>query len=274
MNIMVILTFAFVVLAEIAIPLILGYYIIKKFDLGWNIFLYGALFFILSQVIHVPLLMLLEPPYSEWVRSVLPDPTMALAALALFLGLCAGIVEEGIRYLVFSLFFPARRLLLSRENGLLFGVGWGGVESIIVALLVLQSMILFIVFVSGNSGMISAILTDPQQLAAVGTLSSLTPLDIIPGLFERIMTITLHIAFTLLVLYSVVRLEWRFLLAAIAWHSSVDFVAVYIARLYGIWPTEGILALNAILALLVILWIWKMMGRDRVAEFRKEVKYI
>ena len=39
MNIMVILTFAFVVLAEIAIPLILGYYIIKKFDLGWNIFL-------------------------------------------------------------------------------------------------------------------------------------------------------------------------------------------------------------------------------------------
>ena len=274
MDIMVVLTFAFVVLAEIAIPLILGYCIIKKFDLGWSIFLYGALFFIVSQVIHVPLLMLLEPPYSEWVRSVLPDPTMALAALALFLGLCAGIVEEGIRYLVFSLFFPARRLLLSRENGVLFGVGWGGVESIIVALLVLQSMILFIVFVSGNSGMISAILTDPQQLAAVGTLSSLTPLDIIPGLFERIMTITLHIAFTLLVLYSVVRLEWRFLLAAIAWHSSVDFVAVYIARLYGIWPTEGILALNAILALLVILWIWKMMGRDRVAEFRKEVKYI
>lgn len=125
--------------------------------------------------------------------------------------------------LVFSLFFPARRLLLSRENGVLFGVGWGGVESIIVALLVLQSMILFIVFVSGNSGMISAILTDPQQLAAVGTLSSLTPLDIIPGLFERIMTITLHIAFTLLVLYSVVRLEWRFLLAAIAWHGSSGF---------------------------------------------------
>lgn len=274
MDIMVVLTFALVVLAEIAVPLILGYCIIKKFDLGWNIFLYGALFFILSQVIHVPLLMLLEPPYSEWVRSVLPDPTMALAALALFLGLCAGIVEEGIRYLVFSLFFPARRLLLSRENGLLFGVGWGGIESIIVALLVLQSMILYIVFVSGNYGMISAILTDPQQLAAVGTLSSLTPLDIIPGLFERIMTITLHIAFTLLVLYSVVRLEWRFLLAAIAWHSSVDFVAVYIARLYGIWPTEGILALNAILALLVILWIWKMMGRDRVAEFREEVKYI
>jgi uncharacterized membrane protein YhfC len=274
MDIMVVLTFALVVLAEIAIPLILGYCIIKKFDLGWSIFLYGALFFIISQVIHVPLLMLLEPPYSEWVRSVLPDPTMMLAALALFLGLCAGIVEEGIRYLVFSLFFPARRLLLSRENGLLFGVGWGGVESIIVALLVLQSMILYIVFVSGNSGMISAILTDPRQLAAVGTLSSLTPLDIIPGLFERIMTIILHIAFTLLVLYSVVRLEWRFLLAAIAWHSSVDFVAVYIARLYGIWPTEGILALNAILALLVILWIWKMMGRDRVAEFREEVNYL
>ncbi|KQC05152.1 MAG: hypothetical protein APR55_06035 [Methanolinea sp. SDB] len=274
MDIMVVLTFALVVLAEIAIPLILGYCIIKKFNLGWSIFLYGALFFIVSQVIHVPLLILLEPPYSEWIRSVLPDPTMMLAALALFLGLCAGIVEEGIRYLVFSLFFPARRLLLSRECGLLFGVGWGGIESIIVALLVLQSMILYIVFVSGNSGFLSAMLTDPQQLAAVGTLSSLTPLDIIPGLFERIMTITLHIAFTLLVLYSVVRLEWRFLLAAIAWHCFVDFIAVYISRLHGIWPTEGILALNALLALLVMLWIWKMMGRDRIAEFREEVKYI
>jgi len=274
MNIMIILTFALVVLAEIAIPLALGYYIIKKFDLKWTIFLYGAIFFILSQIIHIPLLLLLEPPYSEWVRSVILDPAMALAAYALFLGLCAGLLEEGIRFLVFSRFFPKRRLILSRENGLLFGVGWGGVESIIVALFVIQSMILYIMFTSGDTGLIATSLTDPEQVAAIGLLTSLTPADIIPGLLERILTITLHIAFTLLVLFAVVRLEWRFLLAAIAWHTIMDFFAVYIARMYGIWPTEGILAANAALALVVIFWIWKAMGKDIIVEFKKEVKYL
>jgi uncharacterized membrane protein YhfC len=274
MSIMVIFTFALVVAAEIAIPLALGYYIIKKFGLNWSIFLFGAIFFILSQVIHIPLLLILEPPYSEWVRSAIPDPAIALAALALFLGLFAGLLEEGIRYLVFSRFFPLKRVELSRENGLLFGVGWGGIESIIVALFVFQSMILYIMFMSGDPGLINATLTDPVQIAAIELLTSLTAADIIPGLLERILAITMHIAFTLLVLFAVIRLEWKFLLAAIAWHTVMDFFAVYIARMYGIWPTEGILAANAALAVVVIFWIWKAMGKDIVDDLKDEVENI
>lgn len=271
MNIPVILTFALVVVIEIAIPLTLGYCLIRKFGLKWRVFLYGALFFIVSQVIHVPLLMVLEPPYSEWVRSAIPEPGMALALYALFLGLIAGLLEEGIRYGVFSRLFPMKKLALSRENGLLFGLGWGGIKSIIVALLVLQTLILYVVYITAGP---EALLVDPAQAGAVEMLGSITPLDIIPGLLERILAITLHIAFTFLVLLSVIRSRPIFLVAAIAWHTVMDFLAVYISRTYGIWPTEGVLAVNAILALIVIFLVWHFLGRDIVADLREEVNYL
>lgn len=60
-----ILTFILVGLAEIVIPLLLGHVIVRRYGLQWKIFLYGALFFILSQVIHIPLLSLLQPPYAR-----------------------------------------------------------------------------------------------------------------------------------------------------------------------------------------------------------------
>ncbi|HUU74484.1 MAG TPA: YhfC family glutamic-type intramembrane protease [Methanoregulaceae archaeon] len=268
MSLTVTLTFALVVALEIIIPLALGYLIIRRYGLRWSIFLYGALFFILSQVIHIPLLYLAEPSYSEWIRSAIADPALALAALALFLGLFAGVLEECVRYLVFSRFFPRKKINLTREHGLLFGAGWGGIESIFVALLVLQSMILYIVLTSGGPEalLINATIGDPSQMAALESIKALTPTDILPGLFERIMTITLHIAFTMLVLLAVARARLLYLLAAIAWHTVMDFFAVYIALMYGIWPSEAILAVNAVLGIAVIWGIWKAMERRELVS--------
>ena len=149
MSLVVILTFIVVIILEIAIPLLLGSVIVKKFNLHWIIFLYGALFFILAQVIHVPLLLILQPPYTAWVSSVTSDPAMIVAAVAILLGLFAGILEEGIRYLVFSRFFPRKSLPLDREDGLLFGTGWGGIECIFVAVLVALSLVNYILITSG-----------------------------------------------------------------------------------------------------------------------------
>ena len=268
MSLAVILTFIFVIVLEIAIPLLLGYIMVKKFDLKWIIFLYGALFFILAQIIHIPLLLVLQQPFTEWVRAVTSDPAMVLAAGAVFLGLLAGILEEGIRYLVFSRFFPRKSLTRSRERGLLFGAGWGGIECIFVAVLVVFSLINYMLITSGS---LDAILTntsllDPSQLAALDTIRNLNPIDILPGLLERIMTLVLQITFTLLVMFAVVRARILFLLAATGWHTFIDAVAVYAAQLYGIWPTEAFLALNAMAGIGVLYWVWVKLGDQELLE--------
>jgi uncharacterized membrane protein YhfC len=268
MSLAVILTFIFVIVLEIAIPLLLGYVMVKKFDLRWIIFLYGALFFILAQVIHIPLLLVLQPPYTAWVSSITSDPAMILAAVAIFLGLFAGILEEGIRYLVFIRFFPRKSLALRREQGLLFGAGWGCIECIFVAVLVVFSLINYALITSGalDTLLANTSLIDPAQLAALDTIRNLTPLDILPGLIERIMTLILQITFTLLVMFAVVRARILFLLAAAGWHTFIDAVAVYAGQMYGIWPTEAFLALNAIAGIGVLYWVWVNLGDRELVE--------
>ena len=127
MNPAVILTFGIVIALETAAPILLGYLIVKRFAVSWNLFLFGALFFIFSQVIHIPLLLLLQPPFMDWVMAASSSPIIILVALAIFLGLFSGILEEGIRYLAFTRFLPGRLYPLNRETALLFGAGWGGV---------------------------------------------------------------------------------------------------------------------------------------------------
>lgn len=268
MSLAVILTFIFVILLEIAIPLLLGYALIKRFGLRWGVFLYGALFFILSQVIHIPLLLVLQQPYTEWMSSITSNPAIVLAAVAVFLGLFAGILEEGIRYLVFTRFFPRKGLARSRDQGLLFGAGWGGIECIFVAVLVTFSLINYIMITSGSLDalLVNTTLLDPAQLAALETIRNLSPLDILPGLLERIMTLILQITFTLLVLFAVVRGRILFLFAAAGWHTLVDAIAVYMSQMYGIWPTEAFIALNATAGIGVLYWIWKELGDQGPVE--------
>ncbi|KUG15563.1 hypothetical protein ASZ90_014767 [hydrocarbon metagenome] len=46
----------------------------------------GTCFFIFSQAIHIPLLLLLQPPFTDWVMAASTSPIIILVALAIFLG--------------------------------------------------------------------------------------------------------------------------------------------------------------------------------------------
>lgn len=261
MDPLVVATFAIVVLLEIVIPLALGYWIVRKFGVPWRIFLLGALFFIVVQVVHAPLVIVTQNPL---YLALLPSgATAALAGLAIYLGLMAGLFEEVGRYLVYRYYFRRREIALTRENALQFGAGWGGIESIFVALLVLSSMASYIVL-TGDGGTIP-LPDDPAVQAQVEVLRALTPLDILPGLVERMMTITLHIAWSLMVLAAVVYGKRSLLALAVLWHAAVDAAAVYLAQTQGILVTEGVVFIFAVLALAYILWEWRRMGARAAA---------
>lgn len=256
MDPMVVAAFAVVILLEIAVPLALGYWIVKRFGVSWRVFLLGALCFIAVQVVHAPLVLVTQNPL---YLALLPfGTTAALAGLAVYLGLMAGLFEEIGRYLVYRYIFRRQELALSRENGLLFGTGWGGVESIFVALLVLSSMLSYIVITSDGGAL--PLPDDPAVQAQVDALSSLTPLDILPGLAERMMTITLQIAWSLMVLAAVVYGKKALLGLAVLWHAAVDAAAVYLAQTQGILVTEAMIFVFAVIGLAYIFWEWRRMG--------------
>jgi uncharacterized membrane protein YhfC len=265
MSLAVSLTFILVIALEITIPVALAYLIVNRFGLHWMIFLYGALFFVIAQIIHIPLLYLIQPAYTSWLRSATSHPALILAGLAIFLGLMAGIIEEVIRYLALSRFFPKKSLNLTRERTLLFGTGWGGIESIFVALTLLTTFLSYIIVTSGSleSLLVSANITDPAQLAALDVLKNLTPGDIIPGLVERMMTLILQIAFSFIIFLAIWKERWIFLIGAISWHAAIDAMVVYMAPAYGIWPTEAFIAANAVLGLAVIGLVWRSAAEER-----------
>jgi uncharacterized membrane protein YhfC len=265
MNFAVPLTFAAVAALEIAIPLLLALAIVRRFGLSWAIFLYGVVFFILSQAIHIPLLLVIQPPYVGWAKAAFPDPVLLLVAIGIFLGAFAGLLEEGIRYLVISKFFPSRGVPVTRETGLLFGVGWGGIESIAVGVVVTLSLYSYLIASSGGAGLL-ANMSDPAQAAAINALLAVSPTDILAGLVERCTTLILHVAFTFLVLFAVMRSRPIFLAAAIAFHALFDAVAVVSTELYGIWPTEAAIAGFAAIGVVVIVMGWRAAGKTKEWE--------
>jgi uncharacterized membrane protein YhfC len=74
------------------------------------------------------------------------------------------------------------------------------------------------------------------------------------------MTITLHIAWSLMVLAAVVYGRRSLLALAVLWHAAVDAAAVYLVQIQGILVTEGVVFIFAVLALAYILWEWRRMG--------------
>ena len=114
-------------------PLALGWWIRRRYRVGWGIFWAGAATFILSQIVHLPL---------NWALGLLGGgrgvALWPLAAMALVAGLSAALCEEGARWIVLTFFLKQVRRW---DQGLQYGAGHGGVEAIIFGVLALISFI-------------------------------------------------------------------------------------------------------------------------------------
>ena len=120
-------------LLMIALPLALGVSLARRYRVDWRFYGLGAISFTLSQVFHLP--------FNTWVllplftRLELAPATQGAGAVvfALGVGLSAGVFEESARYLLIRLWpRPERRW----ENAMMFGAGHGGLEAILLGLLV------------------------------------------------------------------------------------------------------------------------------------------
>ncbi|HVN14239.1 MAG TPA: YhfC family glutamic-type intramembrane protease [Anaerolineales bacterium] len=233
-------------LGMIALPVLLGIYLARKFKLSWKLFLAGGLTFIASQVLHIPLLTGLTALFKN---GTLPSPPAAWSTTfnAVLLGLLAGIFEETARFILFKFFLKQTH---TWNEGLFIGLGHGGTEAIILGLAAAAGFINMIVLrnVDISKLPISAeqIMTLKQQVTAYWSVPYYVA---ILGLVERVFAISLHLSLSVMVLYSVLKKQSGWFWFALLWHSLVDGLTVYLLPAIGMIKIEGIVTIFGILSL-------------------------
>jgi len=263
---MLIVGFLLELLIMIGTPLALGVWLRKKWGLPWALFLIGAVTFIASQVVHIPLNAGLTTLFrQDWIPAGwLPSASSGwqLPFNAVVLGLTAGVCEEMARYLVLRFWLKDAR---SWRQAIVFGAGHGGIESLLIGVLASVTIVSMIVMRSRDP---AAMGMPPetaelaaQQVAEFWSLPFYMPL--LAGA-ERLMALTLHLALSTLVMRCFVRNRLWPLFAAIGWHALVDAVAVFVLGTWGEVAVEGV---TALLTLVSIAFLWVTWRASRADEF-------
>jgi uncharacterized membrane protein YhfC len=239
-------------LLMVAMPVGLAIYLTRRFGLGWRIWLIGAATFILSQIGHIPFNQGLTLIFQ---RGILPAPPAEwrLPFNAVVLGLSAGLWEELARYGAYRWWAKDAR---SWRKGVLMGAGHGGIEAIILGILVVYAYAQMLALRGQDlSSLLGSRLTAAQLQALQAQLSAYWSAPwtaTLLGAVERFFTIPVQITLSVIVLQAFVRGQFRWVWLAIGWHALVDAVSVFASNKIGIYWTEAVIGLVALLSLAIL----------------------
>ncbi len=244
-------------LLMIAIPVGLGIYLTRRFRLGWRIWLIGVATFILSQVGHIPFNRGLTLLFQN---HILPSPPAVwrLPFNAVVLGLSAGLWEELARYSAYRWWAKDAR---TWRKGVLMGAGHGGIEAIAIGALALYTFAQLLALRGQDlTRLLGNQLTAAQLQALQAQLSAYWSAPwtaTLLGAVERAFTIPTQIALSVIVLQAFVRNQARWLWLAIGWHALIDAVSVYASAKIGVYWTEAVIGLVALISLAILFALYR-----------------
>lgn len=246
---MLFVTYALNFLLMIVLPLLLGWWLARRYGLAWRLFAMGGITFILSQMFHIPFNYGLSLVFKQ---GLLPKPPEQWQVLfnALVFGLSAALFEEIARYLMLRYGLKDAR---SWKQALMFGAGHGGVEAILLGVLAGIAYVNMIVL-RDNPAMLGSLPADQMQLAQqqISAYWDAPLYTTVLGAVERIFALAFHLSAAVLVMQVFLRGQMRWLGLAILWHWILDGLAVYGASNWGVLKTEGSIGIMAVLSLGII----------------------
>ncbi|MEZ4329479.1 MAG: YhfC family glutamic-type intramembrane protease [Polyangiales bacterium] len=257
-NAALVAAFTAEVLIIIALVVVLLMTLRRRTHVGYRVAVLGAATFIGSQVVHIPLNLLLGPLLARADRVWLTAAT---------LGLSAGLCEELARY---AMLRTAARDVRDSDAALMFGAGHGGVEALVVALMAALALV-NLVLLGDDPARFLRDLTPEQRVTAlqgIEQMQAMPPYLPLVGALERAMVLPIHLAATLLVTLSVVRRQRRFLMAAIVLHAALDGVTLWLLPRAGGAAAELYIGVVAVVSLGLLVWLERALRvtGPRVAE--------
>ena len=257
MNIFVrILNFSLMIL----MPLALAVYLTRKFKAEWRLFGVGILTFIISQVFHIPFNLWMLNPLLEKTKLQFNQSGFPLFMLALCYGLSAGLFEEITRYLGYRVSIKDER---DWKSALMYGAGHGGIESILIGILALFTLIRLV----SLQGIDLSTIVDAKYLELARSQVEIyweAPWHLILlGAVERLIAICFHLSATVLVLQSFRRKNISWLALAVLWHTLLDAIAVFASQIWNPYITEGLLLVMGFLSIGIV---FKLRSPDILLE--------
>ena len=236
--------FAFLICVGVPVFFFIYFLVQKKGYL--KSFLLGVGTFTLFQVIiRIPILQNVLP-FQAWYMNLTNfyHPLFHAA----FLALTAALFEEVGRFIVMKLCMKKQ---LRYGDGLAFGLGHGGIEALI---LVGTSTVTLLLYYAGISPVFYYVGNFSVQAIELMPGESV---NMFMGGLERMLTIPVHVAWSVMVLRGIAVGKSRYLFMAILTHFLVDFIIIALHGIYGV-STEMTEALLAVVTVISVVYIIKL----------------
>jgi uncharacterized membrane protein YhfC len=251
---MLLAAFIFEIVFTIGFPILLAIWLIRRFKTGWGLFWVGVATFIGSQIVHIPLLYGLTALFKGMNLNFTAQTGLIFNAVVL--GLTAGLCEETARWVGYKLLKAKGKPF---GAALTLAAGHGGIESILLAGVVVLVNLVIMLLVSANSPLLASLPASVmgQFQSSAASFWGLSPALPLAGAFERLSAISLHVALSVGVWLAVTRHNAWWYVAAVVWHAIVDGVTVYLSgiKILTAWGLEGVIAIFAVLGVIFVVWV-------------------
>ena len=238
-------------LFAIAYPLVLALIAHRRLQVSWKYFAFGLLIFLIFQVVtRVPIVAVLGRVLAPQLKA----STAFLYTWLAILALTAGLFEEIGRYIGYRWFMGKEEKTWNKA--VMYGLGHGGLESILlVGGLSLLTLVNVVVLSSIN---LNALPTAQhaqvvQQINAINAEPAWLPLL---GAWERLWTLPVQVAFSVIVLQVFRRGSILWLVLAIVAHAVFDFITVALVQLLGAGKVSTNLIVELVIAIVGLGAIW------------------
>jgi uncharacterized membrane protein YhfC len=223
------------------------FYAARRKLLGWRYLGLGALFWGITVAVKFVVAILLNP-FVFRLLGVSQEHIFSAGNLVayFYIGALTGIFEVGLAYLILK---RVRWGKLTWDQALVFGIGFGAIEALLLGLLGLFSAL---------AGIIA-----PEMLP-VATLGSLAKNGtLVMGLapvVERLSVIFAHIFACVLIFYAIARREAKWAWLAVLYKTLLDAPGGF-ANFWGVgtaghlWTIEAVIALFGLAGLLGTMWV-------------------
>lgn len=227
-------------------------YWMRKKDLGKRFFAAGAFIWVIAIVIKV----IMDLTITGAINSYLLSEAGILGALIFggaYVGIRTGLIENGLSYIGIRKYDHLSDM--DFDESVAFGLGFGCIEAFIIGL----SSFAGILFVMVFPGSVPA--------AAVSAFDAPT-ITIFAGIIERISTVMIHLACSLLIVYATKTNRIIYFLYAFFYKTALDGIVPFIAHnanpkdAYTLYMFEIPILLLGALSLWILPWIRDKMKED------------
>lgn len=231
-------SFILAIILEIGVPILIASFLAKRFKVSWKIFFIGLALFLVS-LIRIPLNGLV----AELIKYNFMGEKLIILSI-LFPSFTAALFEEGFRTLGIGLIVRGKNFY----KGLMYGIGHGGggESMILVGFSLLANYVAYKLF--GNLPMLATLKT---------TFDSMVWYMPLIGAGERMMTIVIQLAFSVLVMAAFLKKKYYLIFIAFLMHLVIDFIAVYLAVKTSILWSELSVLLFAAISFLIIIFFYQ-----------------